>query len=124
MAVDFRLRLGARADDLTHKVARDDGSPEAVDVEPDPRDVLRAFGRAATREPGEPDYDFLLGCALLRAGQPARAAAHCADAVRLDRSTPSTTSPSGARIGSWAASRRRNGPSASGRAASRGRRGP
>ncbi|HYN02718.1 MAG TPA: tetratricopeptide repeat protein [Vicinamibacteria bacterium] len=88
MAVDFRLRLGARADDLTPKTARDHGAPESVDVDPDPREVLRAFGRAATREPGEPDYDFLLGCALLRAGEPARAAAHCADAVRLDRSNP------------------------------------
>ena len=88
MTVDFRLRLGSRADDLTRAEPRSSGSPELVDVDPDPREVLRAFGRAASREPGEPDYDFLLGCALLRAGEPGRAAAHCADAVRLDRSNP------------------------------------
>ena len=88
MTVDFRLRLGARADDLTRHEPRRNGSPEVVDVDPDPREVLRAFGRAASREPGEPDYDFLLGCALLRAGEPGRAVAHCADAVRLDRSNP------------------------------------
>ena len=88
MTVDFRLRLGARADDLTREEPRRDESPEVVDVDPDPREVLRAFGRAASREPGEPDYDFLLGCALLRGGQPGRAAVHCADAVRLDRSNP------------------------------------
>ena len=88
MTVDFQLRLGARADDLTGEEPPRSGSPEVGDVDPDPREVLRAFGRAASREPGEPDYDFLLGCALLRAGQPVRAAAHCADAVRLDRSNP------------------------------------
>ena len=88
MTVDFRLRLGARADDLTREEPRRDESPEVVDVDPDPREVLRAFGRAASREPGEPDYDFLLGCALLRGGQPGRAAVHCADAVRLERSNP------------------------------------
>jgi Flp pilus assembly protein TadD len=88
MTVDFRLRLGARADDLTREEPRRDESPEVVDVDPDPREVLRAFGRAASREPGESDYDFLLGCALLRGGQPGRAAVHCADAVRLERSNP------------------------------------
>jgi Flp pilus assembly protein TadD len=88
MTVDFRLRLGAKADELTREEPRRNESPEVVDVDPDPREVLRAFGRAASREPGEPDYDFLLGCARLRAGQPGRAAVHCADAVRLDRSNP------------------------------------
>jgi Flp pilus assembly protein TadD len=88
MTVDFRLRLGPRADDLMRGEPRGNGSPDVVDVDPDPREVLRAFGRAASREPGEPDYDFLLGCALLRAGEPGRAATHCADAVRLDRSNP------------------------------------
>jgi Flp pilus assembly protein TadD len=88
MTVDFRLRLGARADGLTREEPRRNDSPEVVDADPDPREVLRALGRAASREPGEPDYDFLLGCALLRGGQPGRAAVHCADAVRLDRSNP------------------------------------
>jgi tetratricopeptide (TPR) repeat protein len=89
MTVDFRLRLGPRADDLAPRTQpRRSGSPEQADVDPDAREVLRAFGRAAHREPGEPDYDFLLGCALLRAGEPGRAAAHCADAVRLHRSNP------------------------------------
>jgi Flp pilus assembly protein TadD len=88
MTVDFRLQLGARADDLMPGGPRSHGSPEVGDVDPDPREVLRAFGRAASREPGEPDYDFLLGCELLRRGEPGRAAAHCADAVRLDRSNP------------------------------------
>jgi Flp pilus assembly protein TadD len=87
MAVDFRLRLGPRADDLMRVEPRQDGS-SGLGVDPDPRTVLRALGQAASREPGEPDYDFLLGCALLRAGDPGRAAAHCADAVRLDRSNP------------------------------------
>jgi Flp pilus assembly protein TadD len=84
--VDFRLRLGPRADDLTR--AQPHGVGTATEGDPDPREVLRAFGRAANREPGEPDYDFLLGCALLRAGEPGRAATHCADAARLDRSNP------------------------------------
>ena len=46
MTVDFRLRLGARADDLMRGGPRSHRSPEGVDVDPDPREVLRAFGRA------------------------------------------------------------------------------
>jgi Flp pilus assembly protein TadD len=88
MAVEFRLRLGPRAEDLMRVEPRRSSSPEPVDVDPDPRALLRALGQAASRDPGEPDYDFLLGCAQLRAGEPGRAALHCADAVRLDRSNP------------------------------------
>ncbi len=88
MSVDFRLRLGPRADDLAPQAppAGEPVTPHAADL--DPREVLRVFGRAAAREPTEPDYDYLLGCALLRAGEPARAAERCADAVRLHLFNP------------------------------------
>ncbi len=88
MSVDFRLRLGPKADDLAPQapVHGAPAPPSAVDL--DPREVLRVFGRAAAREPTEPDYDYLLGCALLRAGEPARAVERCADAVRLQLFNP------------------------------------
>ncbi len=83
MSVDFRLRLGPRADDLAPTTTRGGSPTLPPGADLDPREVLRVFGRAAAREPTEPDYDFLLGCALLRAGEPARAVERCADAVRL-----------------------------------------
>jgi tetratricopeptide (TPR) repeat protein len=83
MPVDFSLQLGPKADDLAPQVSRADLPAPLEGADLDPREVLRVFGRAAAREPIEPDYDYLLGCALLRAGEPARAAERCAEAVRL-----------------------------------------
>ncbi|HEX9188116.1 MAG TPA: tetratricopeptide repeat protein [Vicinamibacteria bacterium] len=84
--MEFQLLLGEKADAL--RPAATAPVPEAQPDEPAPREALRAFGRAATQEPAEPDYDFMVGTALLRAGDPARAAGRLADAVRLDRSNP------------------------------------
>jgi tetratricopeptide (TPR) repeat protein len=88
MSLDLRLRLGPKADDLASQVGRDGGPAPLPGADLDPREVLRAFGRAAAREPTEPDYDYLLGCALLRAGEPARAAERCAEAVRMHLFNP------------------------------------
>jgi Flp pilus assembly protein TadD len=88
MSASFRLRLGPKADDLSPQAARPGDPAPASAGELDAREVLRVFGRAAAREPTEPDYDYLLGCALLRAGQPARAAERCADAIRLHLFNP------------------------------------
>ncbi len=88
MSVDFRLRLGPKADDLAPQAPVRGAPAPAPAAELDPREVLRVFGRAAAREPTEPDYDYLLGCALLRAGEPGRAAERCAEAVRMHLFNP------------------------------------
>ena len=45
-------------------VPRQGRAPDPRPDEPAPREALRAFGRAATQEPAEPDYEFMVGTAL------------------------------------------------------------
>jgi Flp pilus assembly protein TadD len=51
-------------------------------------DALRTLARAARNEPGDPDYDYIMGDALLRAGRLQEALERCRDAVRLDGQNP------------------------------------
>jgi len=88
--VEFQLLLGTRADDLRPTSPTTQPTEPHTD-EPTPREALRAFGRAASREPADPDYDFLVGRALMRAGDLGRATERLADAVRLDRANPDYT---------------------------------
>ena len=85
--MEFELLLGARADDLRPMTLAPPLAETRAD-EPSPQEALRAFGRAATREPADPDYDFLLGSALMRAGDLEHAIGRLTDAVRLDRANP------------------------------------
>jgi tetratricopeptide (TPR) repeat protein len=69
--MDFHVRIG-----------------EPAEVQAMSGEALRAFLRAAREEPGDADYDYILGEALLRAGRGAEAAERYRDAVRLDRENP------------------------------------
>jgi Flp pilus assembly protein TadD len=61
----------------------------ALDEEPEPQaeaddpHALKVFARAARLSPHDPDYHYILGRALLRAGRFSEAAAVCREAVRL-----------------------------------------
>jgi tetratricopeptide (TPR) repeat protein len=99
MTVAFRLRLGeitGSEAEGTHPAPV--AEPSAGDQEFNEHEALRAFGLAARRGPNDPDYDYILGQALLRAGRPAEAAGHCREAVRLDRSNPDYNSALGATL--------------------------
>lgn len=77
MAPAFRLRLRALDDDSEPSPAGAEGMH-----------ALKAFQRAARLEPHDPDYHYILGRALLRAGRFSDAAAVCRHAVSLDRDDP------------------------------------
>lgn len=62
------------------------GESEPADVSS--HEVLRSFARAARNEPSDPDYDYIIGEALLRAGRAQEALERCRDAVRMDRENP------------------------------------
>ena len=62
------------------------GEPDEVQASSE--EALRTFARASRREPADPDYDYILGEALLRAGRAGEAVDRCRDAVRLDRLNP------------------------------------
>lgn len=78
MPVAFELRLGAKLAELT--------------VPPrGPRDAassLRTLSAAASAEPGDPDFDYILGCALLRSGRAREALDRCRAAVMLEPRNP------------------------------------
>ena len=86
-SIDFRLSLGPRCDELAGAGAP---APDASADAPGDGDraELRTFRAAAGREPGDPDYDYILAHSLLRAGHPAQALEHCRAAVLLDRTQP------------------------------------
>jgi len=62
------------------------GEPDEVQASSE--EALRTFARASRQEPADPDYDYILGEALLRAGRAGEAVNLCRDAVRLDRLNP------------------------------------
>ena len=86
-SIDFRLSLGPRCAELVGSGTASPDGPADTAAGGDLAE-LRAFRAAAGREPGDPDYDYILGRGLLRAGHLAQALEHCRAAVLLDRTQP------------------------------------
>ena len=63
--------------------------PGAAGAEPPGREAIRAFRPAAEGEPGEPDYFYMLGCALARQGRHQDAVAALREALATPGSHPS-----------------------------------
>jgi Flp pilus assembly protein TadD len=80
VSVDFRLLL--RAFDGPPGIAPDTAA------EHDPKETLRLFGRAARLEPTDPDYHYILGLGLARAGRFAEATASFREAISFHTEDP------------------------------------
>ena len=83
MTIAFRFPLGPRAVALTEGDA-----VEAAGAIAEERATLRALATAARDDPGDPDYEFILGSALLRSGRVADAAERFRAALALARAQP------------------------------------
>jgi len=80
LANDFELSLGA---------PESDGHPAEAGPEAPGREAINAFRRAAQGDPGDPDYFYMLGCALSRQGRHADAVAALREALATPGSHPS-----------------------------------